>query len=73
MRIGSGDKHPRFNRGQFIKSNRKYPRFTGGIDPGEQMVISDLSAPVAGMPLRTADDTTGQAAARQTARQESQS
>jgi len=46
---------------------------TGGIDPGEQMVISDLSTPVAGMPLRTADDTTGQAAARQTARQEGQS
>ena len=46
---------------------------TGGIEPGEQMVISDLAAAVAGMPLRTADDTAGQAAARQTARQEGQS
>lgn len=43
---------------------------TGGIDPGEQMVISDLAAPVAGMPLRTAEDTASQAAARQTAKQE---
>jgi len=46
---------------------------TGGIDPGEQMVISDLSAPVAGMSLRTADDTTGQTATRELAIQDGQS
>jgi RND family efflux transporter MFP subunit len=46
---------------------------TGGIDPGEQMVISDLSAPVAGMSLRTADDTTGQTATREPAGQGGQS
>jgi len=46
---------------------------TGGIDPGEQMVISDLSAPVAGMPLRTADDTAGQTETKHPAKQEGQS
>jgi len=40
---------------------------TGGIDPGEQMVISDLSAPVAGMPLRTVGNTAGQTATREPA------
>ena len=46
---------------------------TAGINPGEQMVISDLAAPVAGMPLRTADDAAVQAATRQAAMQKSQS
>ena len=46
---------------------------TGGIEPGEQMVISDLSAPVAGMSLRIADDTTGQTATREPAGQGGQS
>jgi len=46
---------------------------TGGIDPGEQMVISDLAAPVTGMPLRIADDTAGQTATGQTDREEKQS
>jgi RND family efflux transporter MFP subunit len=46
---------------------------TGGIEPGEQLVITDLAAPVAGMALRTADDTVEQAATKQTAIQEGQS
>jgi len=46
---------------------------TGGIKPGEQLVITDLAAPVAGMLLSTADDTAVQAATRQTAMQEDQS
>ena len=50
---------------------------TGGINSGEKMVISDLSTPVAGMPLSTADTTSekavGQAVPRQDARQDVQS
>jgi RND family efflux transporter MFP subunit len=46
---------------------------TGGITSGEEMVISDLATPVAGMPLRTVDDTAGQTATREPAGQGSQS
>lgn len=46
---------------------------TGGIEAGEELVVTDLAAPVAGMALRTADDTVEQAAAIQTAGQEGQS
>ncbi len=46
---------------------------TGGIKSGERLVITDLAAPVEGMRLRTADDTTGQAATKPTAKQEGQS
>ena len=46
---------------------------TGGIESGEQLVITDLAAPVEGMSLRTADDTAGQPAARGTAKQEDES
>ena len=46
---------------------------TGGIRSGEQLITTDLAAPVAGMSLRTAEDTADQAAARQTAGQEGQS
>ncbi len=33
---------------------------TGGIAPGERLVVTDLTAPVEGMPLRTADVEIGQ-------------
>lgn len=50
---------------------------TGGINPGEKMVISDLATPVAGMPLSIADTTSekamGQAAPEQETRQDGQS
>ena len=50
---------------------------TGGITPGEKMVISDLATPVAGMPLKTAENTSDeavvQAAPEQEARQDGQS
>ncbi len=46
---------------------------TGGIKSGEQLIITDLAAPVAGMPLRIAEDTADQGGARQTAGQEGQS
>ena len=50
---------------------------TGGIQPGEKLVISDLATPVAGMPLRIVDDPSdtavGQAASRQEAPQDGQS
>ncbi len=37
---------------------------TGGIEPGEQLVVTDLAAPVEGMRLRTADTATDQMAAK---------
>jgi RND family efflux transporter MFP subunit len=48
---------------------------TSGIDPGELLIISDIAAPVAGMALRTANNTDGntdgqQQPATPTARQE---
>ena len=46
---------------------------TGGIESGEQLVITDMAAPVEGMSLRTADDKAGQPAARGTAKQEDES
>lgn len=46
---------------------------TGGIKSGEQLIITDLAVPVAGMPLRTAEETPDQAAARQAVKQEDQS
>ncbi|MDD2389132.1 MAG: efflux RND transporter periplasmic adaptor subunit [Desulfobacterales bacterium] len=46
---------------------------TGGIEPGERLVITDLAAPVEGMSLRTADDTAGRAATRLTDIQEDRS
>ncbi|MBW2605131.1 MAG: efflux RND transporter periplasmic adaptor subunit [Deltaproteobacteria bacterium] len=46
---------------------------TGGIKPGEQLVITDLATPVEGMSLRTTDDTAAQAATRKTIMQEGQS
>jgi RND family efflux transporter MFP subunit len=46
---------------------------TGGIKSGEQLVITDMAAPVAGMALRTANDTAGQIATRETAMKEGQS
>ena len=46
---------------------------TGGIKSGEQLIITDLASPVAGMLLRTADDSAGQSGTRQTAGHEGQS
>ena len=46
---------------------------TGGIQAGERLVVTDLAAPVAGMALRTADDSVEQAATRQPATREGQS
>ena len=46
-----------------------YILVTGGISPGENLVVTDLAAPVAGMPLRTTDDTTGQTATGPTGKQ----
>jgi len=46
---------------------------TGGIEPGEQLVITDLAAPVAGMALSTADGPTGQTATNHPVKQEGQS
>jgi len=37
---------------------------TDGIAPGERFIITDLAAPVEGMPLRTADAEVGQRSAR---------
>ena len=37
---------------------------TGGIEPGDQLIISDLAAPVEGMALRTAKAPAGQLAAQ---------
>ncbi len=38
---------------------------TSGIDPGDQLIISDIAAPVDGMALRTADDSTDKIAGNQ--------
>ena len=46
---------------------------TGGITSGEQLIITDIATPVAGMPLRTVDDTAGQTATREPAGQGGQS
>ena len=46
---------------------------TGGIKSGERLIITDLSAPVAGMPLRTTDHPTGQTATKQTVMPEDRS
>jgi multidrug efflux pump subunit AcrA (membrane-fusion protein) len=46
---------------------------TGGINSGEQLVITDLATPVEGMSLRTMDDTAAQAVTRQITMQEGQS
>ena len=43
---------------------------TGGIEPGEQMVITDLPAPVEGMSLRTTETRADRTAARGPALQE---
>ncbi|MDM8553295.1 hypothetical protein QUF75_01000 [Desulfococcaceae bacterium HSG7] len=46
---------------------------TGGINPEEQLVITDLAAPVSGMPLRTTNDTTEQTSRKSRAGKEGQS
>jgi RND family efflux transporter MFP subunit len=46
---------------------------TGGIKPGERLIITDLAAPVEGMPLRTADDTAEPTATHRAAEQDGQS
>jgi RND family efflux transporter MFP subunit len=46
---------------------------TGGITSGEQLIITDIAAPVEGMSLRTVDDTAGQTATREPAGQGGQS
>ncbi len=46
---------------------------TEGITSGEQLIISDIAAPVAGMALKTVDDTAGQTATREPAGQGDQS
>lgn len=46
---------------------------TGGIDPGERLVTTDLASPVAGMPLCTANTTDGQSTANRIVKQEGQS
>jgi len=46
---------------------------TGGITSGEQLIITDIAAPVAGMPLKTVDDTPGPKATREPAGQGGQS
>jgi RND family efflux transporter MFP subunit len=40
---------------------------TGGITPGEQLIITDIAAPVEGMPLRILGSTAGRTAARESA------
>lgn len=46
---------------------------TGGITSGEQLIITDIAAPVEGMSLRTVDDTAGQTATREPASKGGQS
>jgi len=46
---------------------------SGGIQPGEQLIITDLAAPVEGMALRTAETPAGQNAPSGTAGQEDRS
>jgi RND family efflux transporter MFP subunit len=54
--VASPDKKLDVRRVDVVRKGKAYVYVSGGLKPGERMVTSDLAAPVAGLPLRTAED-----------------